>query len=576
MKRILLLSFLFVSLTLSAWERTPLWPDGKMPNKQDHQIAEMTNVSRLKDFNPDAFRVPYLEWFEAPSPEKKNGACIILISGGSYMDCCDVKLIESWHRDLTALGFQCVNFVYRTPRPKNLPIYLTAWQDGQRAVRMVRSEAARRGYDPEKIGVFSMSAGSHLALMLGTSSQTPAYDPIDALDATPCHINWAVVHAPAYVTTDGEKGTAATRGGYGVDVTLSKVFRFDEKTCPMSLHHGGTDPYSPNGSTLIYRELRKLGIPAELHLYPNKAHGAFGFERGVEFMRQMGFMGTLEKEVPILNRFPNDDDRGKYIKMDVWPSAQKTPDFQAHQCTPYIEWHFPKELKSKAIQIVYSGGGYDTNDPDGASPTSVRRFLNSKGVTVVTMKYRTPRPQGLAKHTNAWQDLQRAIRLVRSLAPEYGLDSERIGIMGSSAGGHLTLMGVTSSCHPAYYRVDKTIDKLPCHVAWGVAVYPAYVLKDGDNGHNHHGGNLDEDVIVDDFSFDLKTAPTLFLHGDADPYASMGSVKVWEKMRAMGVQSELHTYATRVHGFHKSGAPGTGSYTWMERLEEFLAPFLKD
>jgi pimeloyl-ACP methyl ester carboxylesterase len=137
-------------------------------------------------------------------------------------------------------------------------------------------------------------------------------------------------------------------------------------------------------------------------------------------------------------------------------------------------------------------------------------------------------------------------------------------------------MGVTSSCHPAYYRVDKTIDKLPCHVAWGVAVYPAYVLKDGDNGHNHHGGNLDEDVIVDDFSFDLKTAPTLFLHGDSDPYASMGSVKVWEKMRAMGVQSELHTYATRVHGFHKSGAPGTGSYTWMERLEEFLAPFLKD
>jgi acetyl esterase/lipase len=314
MKRILLLSFLFVSLTLSAWERTPLWPDGKMPNKQDHQIAEMTNVSRLKDFNPDAFRMPYLEWFEAPSPEKKNGACIILISGGSYMDCCDVKLIESWHRDLTALGFQCVNFVYRTPRPKNLPIYLTAWQDGQRAVRMVRSEAARRGYDPEKIGVFSMSAGSHLALMLGTSSQTPAYDPIDALDATPCHINWAVVHAPAYVTTDGEKGTAATRGGYGVDVTLSNVFRFDEKTCPMSLHHGGTDPYSPNGSTLIYRELRKLGIPAELHLYPNKAHGAFGFERGVEFMRQMGFMGTLEKEVPILNRFPNDDDRGKYIR----------------------------------------------------------------------------------------------------------------------------------------------------------------------------------------------------------------------------------------------------------------------
>jgi acetyl esterase/lipase len=61
------------------------------------------------------------------------------------------------------------------------------------------------------------------------------------------------------------------------------------------------------------------------------------------------------------------------------------------------------------------------------------------------MKYRTPRRKGMPKHITAWQDLQRAIKLVRSQAEKYGLDPNNIGIMGSSAGGHLTLMGVTSS-----------------------------------------------------------------------------------------------------------------------------------
>ena len=62
----------------------------------------------------------------------------------------------------------------------------------------------------------------------------------------------------------------------------------------------------------------------------------------------------------------------------------------------------------------------------------------------------------------------------------------------------------------------------------------------------------------------------LFLHGDADPYTSLGSVVVWEKMRAMGIQSELHTLATRVHCFQYVASPGTGSYTWMDRIKEYL------
>ena len=575
----IVLIFGLLSITCAnALERVPVWPKGKMPNRQEHQIAAMTDEVKQEGFKADKYRVAYLEWGDKPAKEVDNDACMILISGGSYQNCCDVGLIKMWREKLTELGFQTVNFVYRTPRPVNLPIYQTAWEDGQRAVRMVRNEAAKRGYDPEKIGVISMSAGSHLALMLATSSQTPAYEKIDKLDDVPCHINWAVVNAPAYVTTDAESGTPAIRDGYGVDVKLSKVFKFDEKTCPMTLQHGGTDPYSPNGSTLVYRKLREMKIPAELHLYPNKGHGAFGFERAVDFMRQMGYMGELDKdkEVVLMERFASDDARADKITQDVWPEG-RTPDFQEHQCKPYIEWHMPKNLKTKGIQIIYSGGGYNSNHPDSFEVAPIRRHLNSLGITVVTLKYRTPRPtpeSGLAKHTTAWQDLQRTIRLVRSQAESYGLDPNNIGIMGSSAGGHLTLMGVTSSRHQSYLPIDK-VDKLPCNVQWGVGVYPAYALTDGHDMHNTTGGNADSAVLVPDFSFDLDTAPMFFIHGDADPWAAMNSVKLWEKMRSMGIQCELHTLALQKHCFQMAASPGTGAYNYVDLIAEYIKGRLK-
>ena len=570
MKKItLLLTALLVSFGLAAQERQTVWPKGKMPDKQDHQIAAMTNETSQKDFKADKHRVAYLEWFDAPAKDIHNGGCMILISGGSYQNCCDVGLIKKWNEEFTKLGFQCVNFVYRTPRPVGLPIYQSAWEDGQRAVRMVRSQAKKRGFNPEKIGVISMSAGSHLGLLLATSSQTPAYEAVDKLDTMSCHINWAIINAPAYGTTDAESGTPATRQGYGSDVKLSKVFKFDSRTCPMSLHHGGTDIYAPQTSTLVYRQLRRMKVPAELHLYADKGHGAFGLERGIEFMRQMGFITPLEKEEKLMDRFPSDEHRASHTKANIWPEG-KMPDVQPEQCTPYMEWHMPKQLKTKAIQIIYSGGAYTGNDPDGFEVAPARRYLNEKGMAVVTLKYRTPRPTtGLAKHTTAWQDLQRTVKLVRKEAESRGLDPNRIGIMGCSAGGHLTLMGVTSSRHQSYWPIDDT-DKLSCKVQWGVGIYPAYALTDGLDSPNSGGGNEDDAVLAPEFSFDLNTAPMVFVHGDADGWAAMNSVKTWEKMVQMGVQSDLHTLATRNHCFQNSAASGTGSYTYMDRIWEFL------
>lgn len=246
------------------------------------------------------------------------------------------------------------------------------------------------------------------------------------------------------------------------------------------------------------------------------------------------------------------------------------PTAQTNQCVPYLEWHLPKTPRTKGIQIIYSGGAYFDNRPDSwDGVTSARRYLNEKGMTVVTLKYRTPRPTGLAKHTSAWQDLQRAVRVVRREAKARHLDPNRIGIMGASAGGHLTIMGATSSRRKSYWPVDE-MDLLPCNVQWGIALYPAYALTDGLDEPNRTGGNDDAARLAPEFSFDLSTCPMLFLHGDADGWAAMNSVKCWEQLRRMGVQGDLHTLAKRDHCFMNAAAPGTGSYTWLDRVWEFL------
>jgi acetyl esterase/lipase len=573
-------SWLLLAVQSFAGDRVALWPDGKIPNFQPQQIAATTQEVKAPGFKAEEHAMPYLDWYAPPA--EKNGSCMLLISGGGYQNCCDGVWIDRVAKKLTELGYSCVNLTYRTPRPQNLPIHQSAWVDGQRAVRLVRNEAGKRGFDPEKIGAFGFSAGSHLTVLLATSSLTPAYAPVDQLDQLPCHINWAVPVYTAYALTDGLTGPN-TRDGDAIDVKLSDVFKFDAKTCPMALFHGGTDAYSPNGSTQIYRQLRRMKIPAEIHLFADRPHGFMGdpdkggngaaydhwLDRVTEFLRQMNYDGRLAEEVDLMKRYPNDDARGTYSKAPLWPEG-KMPDAQAKQCQPYLEWHIPKELKTKAIQIIYSGGAYNGNNPDEFEVAPARRYLNEKGMTVVTVKYRTPRPQGgLAKHTTAWQDLQRAIRIVRSGAGAKGLDPDRIGIMGSSAGGHLTLMGATSSKHPSYARIDD-IDKLSCNVQWAVAIYPAYALTDGMDAHNAKGGNEDDARLAPEFSFDLATCPMLFIHGDADGWAAMNSVKCWEQLRRMGIQSDLHTLVGRGHCFQRKASPGTGSYTWMDRIWEFM------
>ncbi|MBN2313086.1 MAG: hypothetical protein JXM79_04100, partial [Sedimentisphaerales bacterium] len=135
----ILCSWLLVAVPAFAGERVALWPEGQIPDFQARQIAATTQEVKAPGFKAADHAMPYLDWYEAPA--EKNGGCMLLISGGGYQSCCDGVWIDRIAKKFTELGFVCVSLTYRTPRPQGLPIYQSAWEDGQRAVRLVRNDA---------------------------------------------------------------------------------------------------------------------------------------------------------------------------------------------------------------------------------------------------------------------------------------------------------------------------------------------------------------------------------------------------------------------------------------------------
>ena len=372
----------FGPLTPSAkpYERTYIWPDGKMPDVQPYQIAAKSGEKKSTGFKADDFRRPYIDWY-APNPDCKTDLCVMTVSGGGFNSCCDAERLRPAIDRFVKAGITVADVTYRTPRPKGLPIHQSAWEDVQRAVRVVRSEAVKRGFKPEKIGATGISAGSKALLLVATSSLTPAYPPVDEIDKLPCNLLFAIPQAPAYVLTDGQ-GTPNTRDGDAPDVKLVPELKFDAKTCPMCFFQGGIDEYSPFGTTQIYRQLRRMKIPAEVHLFADRWHGFHGdmnkgddatgwdhwFHRAEEFIRQMNYDGRRGGEVSLMSRFADDSARGAWEKEDIWPAGRMPPGC-TNQCTPFVEWHIPKELKTKAVQIIFSGGGYHWNQPEGMEVT---------------------------------------------------------------------------------------------------------------------------------------------------------------------------------------------------------------
>ncbi|MDR3110449.1 MAG: alpha/beta hydrolase [Planctomycetaceae bacterium] len=213
-----------------------------------------------------------------------------------------------------------------------------------------------------------------------------------------------------------------------------------------------------------------------------------------------------------------------------------------------------------ACVVIFPGGGYNilAYNHEG---TEVAHWLNSIGVTAVVVKYRVPRRAGLPKHLAPLQDSQRAIRLVRQNAEAWKIDTKKIGVLGFSAGAHLTLLAATNYDEKVYEPVDDA-DKLSAKPNFAVPIYLAYALGEGADKKRI-------DVPLEDNIKITKETPPMFLSiCDDDGVGSMGSVQLYMKLHEIGVPCELHVFVKGGHGYGmRDGIPAAG---WNRLCEDWL------
>ena len=196
----------------------------------------------------------------------------------------------------------------------------------------------------------------------------------------------------------------------------------------------------------------------------------------------------------------------------------------------------PKEKDTGAAVVVFPGGGYSILALD-LEGTEVCEWLNSIGVTGVLLKYRVPKRAGLEKHTAALQDAQRAVGLVRSRAKEFGIDPQRIGVLGLSAGGHLAAALSASAGQRTYPPVDDA-DQVSCRPDFSVLIYPAYLtLKD-------QGDKINPDTAVSS-----NTPPAFLAMAQDDPVRVETALFYSAALKQAGVPFELHIYPEGGHGY---------------------------
>jgi acetyl esterase/lipase len=201
------------------------------------------------------------------SPHGRNtGAAVVVFPGGGYnILAIDLEGTEvcDW---LTSKGITCVLLKYRVPCVKVGPYRdcRTALEDAQRTVGLVRFQAAQFHIDPRKIGVLGFSAGGHLVAAMSAHFEKRLYPAVDAADNESCRPDFAIALYPGHLAVP-EK-----------DFALNPDIQVTSRTPPTFLLHAQDDPVDPVENSLVYYSaLRKLGVPAEMHLYMKGGH-AFG------------------------------------------------------------------------------------------------------------------------------------------------------------------------------------------------------------------------------------------------------------------------------------------------------------
>lgn len=236
--------------------------------------------------------------------------------------------------------------------------------------------------------------------------------------------------------------------------------------------------------------------------------------------------------------------------------------------TPYL----PDGGGSGTAVVVFPGGGYGhlAVDHEGEQ---VARWLNSRGIAAFVVRYRLGPTYS---HPVMLQDAQRALRLVRSRANEWGIDASRVGVIGFSAGGHLASTTGTQFEAELPTSGDE-IDSLSARPDFMMLIYPVITMQ-GDYTHRGSRTNLLGEspdaaqiwMMSSEARVTPQTPPAFLVHTTDDAGVPVeNSLAMYSALRRAGVPVELHVFETGRHGFGLAPDNPVLS-TWPELAERWM------
>jgi acetyl esterase/lipase len=258
-----------------------------------------------------------------------------------------------------------------------------------------------------------------------------------------------------------------------------------------------------------------------------------------------------------------------YAQIPIWP-AGKMPDALSnvepesvktrtelvagkpwteidHVSQPTMTIYSPKIKNTGVAVIVFPGGGFNVLAID-LEGTEICEWLASQGITGILLKYRVP-DSGPAWHDDchcnihpkaptALQDAQRTIGLIRLNASKWGINPNKIGVIGFSAGGYMVPLLSTHFKKRAYSPMDAA-DKESCRPDFAIALYPGHMEK-----------KKREFVLNSEIIFTKETPPTFIVQAENDPMDNINnSLLYYIGLKNAGVPIEMHLYAEGGHAF---------------------------
>lgn len=265
---------------------------------------------------------------------------------------------------------------------------------------------------------------------------------------------------------------------------------------------------------------------------------------------------------PVVKLWPNglpEDARPLAADQVKKLEGQQTEERITYVAEPTLTiYQAPPELANGCGVVICPGGAYNILawPKEGLE---VAEWFNSIGVTAAVLKYRVPRRDPERPHWEPLQDAQRAIRLARQHADQWHIDPDRIGILGFSAGGHLTLMAGTHFDEATYDRVDAA-DDLSARPDFICPIYCAYL------GNNYRDDLAEIGSLV---RITAETPPAFMAVTMDDKFRGVQAGLLLAQFKESGVSAEAHIYSEGGHGYGIR-ASGDNVSTWHHRLGEWM------